>query len=88
MKTAVTEGLVVNIFPNPSTDNFTLNVSAKTNERIIMQVIDMYGRVIETRNITANSITKFGDRYSAGSYFARIMQGNKQKQIKLVKLSN
>jgi hypothetical protein len=53
-----------------------------------MQVVDMYGRVVETRNITANSITKFGDRYSTGSYFARIMQGNKQKQIKLVKFSN
>jgi hypothetical protein len=53
-----------------------------------MQVTDMYGRVIEVRNITANSITKFGDRYASGTYFVRIMQGRENKLIKLIKLSD
>jgi len=86
--TKTSNNFEVVVYPNPSTNNFSIIVQADPKERITMQVVDMYGRVVETRNVTANSIIKFGDRYSSGSYFARIMQGNKQKQIKLVKLSN
>jgi hypothetical protein len=83
------EGLVVNAFPNPSAKNFTINVESNiSSKRIIMQVSDMYGRVIETRNINANTLTRFGDRYQAGTYFVRILQGKEHKEIKLIKLSN
>ncbi len=50
--------------------------------------MDMYGRVIETRNVTANSITRFCDRYRAGTCFVRIIQGKEHKELKLVKLSD
>jgi hypothetical protein len=53
-----------------------------------MQVTDMYGRVIETRNVTANSNTRFGDRYNAGTYFVRVIQGKLHKELKLVKISD
>jgi hypothetical protein len=54
----------------------------------MMQVIDMYGRVVEVRNVTANSIVKFGDRYRPGTYFVRVLQGKQHKELKLVKLSD
>jgi len=75
-------------FPNPGASYCTINVKASTNEKITMQLMDMYGRVIETRNITANSIIQLGDRYSAGTYFVRVMQGKEHKELKLVKLSD
>jgi len=75
-------------YPNPSTNNFTISVNAKTNEKMTMQVVDMYGRIIETRNVNANSPIRFGDRYNAGTYFVRIRQGKEHKEIKLVKLSD
>jgi len=75
-------------FPNPSSSHFMLNVKGNTNEKITMQVVDMYGRIIETRNVTANSITRLGDRYRQGAYFVRIMQGKEHKEIKLIKLSD
>ena len=53
-----------------------------------MQVIDMYGRVVETRNVNARSPIRFGDRYSAGTYFVRVTQGKQHKEIKLIKLSD
>jgi hypothetical protein len=40
-------------------------------EKIIMQVVDMYGRIIETRNVNANSPIRFGDRYNPGTYFCK-----------------
>ncbi len=87
MKVIVIEGLEVKIFPNPSTNNFTLNVNANTKEKIAMQVIDMYGRIIETRNVNANSMIRFGDKYRPGTYFVKIMQGKEHKEIKLIKLN-
>jgi hypothetical protein len=78
----------VKAYPNPSATNFTVNVKANsTNEKITMQVVDMYGRIIETRNVNANSTIRFGDRYSPGTYFVRVIQGKEHKEIKLVKLN-
>ncbi len=61
---------------------------AKTNERITMQVVDMYGRIIETRSVTVNSLISFGDRYTAETYFVRVIQDKQHKEIKLIKLSD
>ncbi len=85
----LTDQLEAKAFPNPSTNNFSITVKANTGkERITMQVIDMYGRVIETRNVTANSMIRFGDRYRPGTYFVRIIQGKEHKEIKLIKLTD
>ena len=75
-------------YPNPTTNNFSITVQADAKEKIMMQVVDMYGRIIETRNVSANSIVRFGDRYRSGTYFVRIIQGKEHKEIKLIKLSN
>jgi len=54
----------------------------------MMEVTDVYGRVIETRNVAANTIVKFGNHYRPGTYFVRITQAKQNKQIKLIKLNN
>ena len=85
----VLDGLEVIAFPNPSTTNFTMSVKAKsTKDKITMQVVDMYGRIIETRNVNANSLIRFGDPYNPGTYLIRIIQGKEHKVIKLLKLSD
>ena len=85
----VSSDLEVIAFPNPSASNFTINVKGNgKTDKITMQVVDMYGRIIEARNINANSPIRFGDRYKSGTYFVRIIQGNELKEIKLIKLSD
>jgi hypothetical protein len=85
----VSNDLDVIAFPNPSASGFTINVNANSaKDKITMQVVDMVGRIIETRNVNANSMTRFGDRYKPGTYFVRILQGKEHKEIKLIKLSN
>ena len=81
-------GLGVIAYPNPTTNNFSISVQTDTKEQIVMQVVDIYGRIIETRNVAVNSLIRFGDRYIAGTYFVRINQGKKNKEIKLIKLSD
>ncbi|HEX7845058.1 MAG TPA: T9SS type A sorting domain-containing protein [Chitinophagaceae bacterium] len=74
-------------YPNPSKDNFSIVVQTGLDERIMMQVLDIYGRVIETRNVLANSIIHFGENYRSGTYVVRVMQGKEHKEVKLVKLN-
>jgi hypothetical protein len=85
----VSSDLEVIAFPNPSASNFTINVKGNgKTDKITMQVVDMYGRIIEVRNVHANSPIRFGDRYKSGTYFVRIIQGKELKEIKLIKLSD
>jgi hypothetical protein len=85
----VSSNLDVIAYPNPSATNFSISVKANSvKEKITMQVVDMYGRIIETRNVSANSPIRFGDRYSAGTYFVKVIQGKQHKEIKLIKLSD
>ena len=81
------KNLEVFAFPNPGKGQFTLSINSDdTKEKIAMQVIDMYGRMIESRNVNAGSFVKFGDKYRAGTYFVRVIQGTTHKEIKIIKL--
>ena len=82
-------GLEVYANPNPSSGNFSLSVkSDNIKNPVIMQVMDIYGRLIEVRNVNPNSTTRIGDNYRPGVYIVKIAQDRNQKQIKLVKLSD
>ena len=87
-KEIIIESLQVNAYPNPSSNSFNIQIrNDYGKEKVLIQVVDMYGRIIETRNINANSLIRVGDRYGAGTYFVKILQGKEYKQIKLIKLS-
>ena len=79
--------LKVFAYPNPTNTNFTLNIKDNTSEKITIQVIDVYGRLIEIRNVTANSTFRFGENYQQGVYFINLIQGKEHKEMKLIKLS-
>jgi hypothetical protein len=83
-------GLELAAYPNPTSSNYTIQVnSGNIKERILLQVIDVSGKIIETRNnISAGSTFTLGDKYRPGSYFIRLIQGKEHKEIKLVKLSD
>jgi hypothetical protein len=75
------------VFPNPSSGSFYITFSGNSSrEKIRMQVIDLYGRVIETKTITANQTISFGQLYKPGAYFVKIIQGEEHYQLKLIKL--
>ena len=81
----ISNDLAVVAYPNPSPGHFSINVNGRPEQKISMQVVDVYGRVVEARQVNANSTTRFGHRYRAGIYFVRVTQGKQHKEIKLVK---
>ncbi len=84
-----TEELKVNVFPNPSSTNFKLNIDSKSNERITIRILDMVGKeinVIQSYKTKSNTL-QIGAALIAGTYFAEITQGNNKQIVKLVKLN-
>jgi hypothetical protein len=83
----VDDGLQLKAFPNPTTSNFMLSVNSNNRtDRIIMQVINVHGQIIETRTVTNNQTISLGEQYRPGAYYVRIIQGDRQKQAKLIKI--
>ena len=78
---------LVRAYPNPSTDQFTLNIQTlNTKDKIAVRILDIAGRVVEVRkNISGSQIVKIGNNLKAGLYIAEIRQGNVSEQIKLLK---
>src|SRR6185503_3524902 len=85
---AAVSDLEIIAYPNPGITGFSIIVKGDAKEKIVLHVIDMNGKMIETRNVNAHSLTKLGENYRPGVYIVRIMQGQKQKEIKLVKLAD
>jgi hypothetical protein len=78
--------LTIVAMPNPSAKGFVLNVTGDAGLQLMLRVMDISGRIIETKNITSNQTLRIGDNYRAGMYFAEILQGNERKIVKLVKI--
>ncbi len=66
--------LFVNLFPNPSKDEFT--ISNLPIAFSILRVADAQGKLLITQNIN-NGTLKFGKTFKPGTYFVEISQKNK-----------
>jgi hypothetical protein len=74
-------------FPNPSDNQFTLKIeSDNLKDEISVRVIDMFGRTIQTfTKLSAGQTLHVGGNFKVGIYFIDMMQGNRHKQLKLIK---
>ena len=73
--------------PNPSTNVFTIKIEAPENQNISIQVMDIYGRIVEKASALKNNSTlKLGINYPKGIYFLNLSQGTSTKVIRLIKL--
>ena len=78
--------LAIVAMPNPSAKGFMLNVTGDAGSQLMLRVMDVSGRVIETKNVTSNQTVRIGDSYHAGMYLAEVIQGKERKIVKLVKI--
>ena len=87
---SILAGLKLNaiVFPNPSTGYFQIKITSNDwREKIRMQVIDFYGRLINNQEVNPGQQIKLGEAFRPGIYYVRVMQGDEHKEMKLVKLS-
>jgi hypothetical protein len=82
---ALSSGNLVHIFPNPSKEEFILNMPATANAETVIRVTDVQGKLLSMQ-IAKGGFLKFGKELKPGIYFIQVMQNNKviytQKLIK------
>ncbi|MGE5520896.1 MAG: T9SS type A sorting domain-containing protein, partial [Candidatus Dadabacteria bacterium] len=78
--------LRVKVVPNPTNTFFTLTTESKSVEPLNIIVSDLLGRLVEVKSgILANGTIMIGHNYRPGSYYARIVQGEDQVVVKMMK---
>jgi hypothetical protein len=79
--------LQLKVLPNPTHNAFNAFVhSDNSKERITLQVFDQWGRKIEERTVSGE-LTQIGATYRPGTYFVRIVQADKHREVKVIKLA-
>ncbi|MGL2967468.1 T9SS type A sorting domain-containing protein, partial [Flavobacterium sp. XGLA_31] len=81
------EKLDVKVYPNPYTDNFNLSLTTASNDKVVVAIYDMLGRLIETRDMNPSESTEvmIGNRYPSGVYNVIVTQGEVVKTLRVVK---
>jgi hypothetical protein len=82
---AVVNPFMVKVLGNPAQDHFTINIQGSAG-KIRLRVIDVQGRVVESRENVPEGSLQLGQSYRSGFYYLEVRQGNNMRQIKLVKL--
>jgi len=77
--------VMVNIWPNPSTQYFNLDIGSISDESIVLYISDANGRRVSTISNVNRYSSHFGDELKPGVYFVTVRQGGRSTTIKVVK---
>ena len=76
------------LFPNPTKGEFTLTLNLDTTDDLLVQLFDLRGRLLDEKKYhsTISSFTEriFFENTSAGLYFLKVINGDKQTTRKLI----
>lgn len=79
--------LNVNLYPNPFTNYFFLEIESPDSELVEVSMVDVTGKsVFESREVPTNGKFKIEKALPAGVYFVRITNGGIRKDFKVMKV--
>ena len=78
-------GIDVNVFPNPSVNDFKMVVTTTGKEQISVRVMDIAGRTFKQMTLMPGEVLKFGNELKAGTYMVEIRQGRNVATRKVIK---
>ncbi|WP_452225251.1 T9SS type A sorting domain-containing protein [Lacinutrix chionoecetis] len=73
------------VFPNPSSNSFSLHVSTDLNSQIEIEVYDLFNKRLINDRFDSNVTYKFGDKLETGMYIVKIKQLDKIKLLRIIK---
>lgn len=88
-ETTITEDIFdASVSPNPSNSHFVIRTQSSDEALLYIRIVDVWGRVVqELPRVTPNTVVEAGAQLAAGSYFAEVVQGERRKTIKLIKIN-
>lgn len=78
------KGVSVIAYPNPSSSEFSLNITSKSNQAVNVKIFDISGKLVSTFKTPPGTVT-FGKDLKAGVYMAEVAQDNSKQTLKLIK---
>lgn len=77
--------LQVQAYPNPTKDEFIVNLPAGLSNASTIRIVNLLGKIMQTQKVSSG-VLKFGKELSAGIYFMQIIDADKLiYQQKLIK---
>jgi hypothetical protein len=75
------------LYPNPTKSDFRINMNNAmiSNEKIIVKVFDLQGRMMETLGFISINNISFGKNLKPGIYMVHISQGKETQTKRVVK---
>jgi hypothetical protein len=80
-----TENWKVNVYPNPTTTSFNMQVTAADSKKLLVRILDIQGRVIKTFTTAASQTNHFGNELKSGVYMVEVTKGLEKKVVRVVK---
>lgn len=77
--------LAVSAYPNPTTDNLTLEVKDFEFSNLSFQLYDISGKILQNERITGNRTSIVMCNLMPATYFVKVIQGN--KEVKTFKIN-
>jgi hypothetical protein len=78
--------LAVSAYPNPTCDNLTLSITEFDISILSYYLYDMQGKLLQSDMITGNKTSIVLSNLETGTYFVKVIQGNKEvKTFKVIK---
>jgi hypothetical protein len=83
----VRNDMTAKAYPNPFSENFNLDLTTSSVEKVGVAIYDMTGKLIEQREINADEVSglQIGDRYASGVYNVIVTQGSEVKTLRVIK---
>ncbi|MBC7507630.1 MAG: T9SS type A sorting domain-containing protein [Ferruginibacter sp.] len=78
--------MMLKISPNPSVNDFKLQVVSPDKEIINIRILDLSGIELRKMIVAPNGIVRFGSELKAGTYILQTKQGNHKMTGKLIRL--
>jgi hypothetical protein len=87
LEVEVTNEFTALAYPNPFAENFKLDVTTNSQERLSVRVYDMLGKLVEDRNVSATDVEtlEVGVNYPSGVYNVIVTQGENTKTLRVIK---
>jgi len=81
-----TEGFDMQVYPNPSTHEFSVMVNSPRKSPSSIRLLDIQGRALLQRTVIPGNLFTLGHDLKAGTYLIEVLQGNKRQIQKIIKL--
>jgi hypothetical protein len=75
----------VQVYPNPTTSEFSLLIKAVDQTKVMVRIFDLQGRQLKTIQVMSNEISRIGNDLKAGVYLLEITEGKNKLVKKIIK---